>query len=135
MNVEINNQSKNKIDLFLVKTIGKKFLTAYKKKKFNISIAFVGDKRIRDLNKKYRGIDKTTDILSFAGEDNFLGELIINFNQVKRQAKKLGNKPKDELAFVLTHGLLHLSGYNDRTEAGEKKMEKLSNKFVKSVKK
>ncbi|MDD5072093.1 MAG: rRNA maturation RNase YbeY [Patescibacteria group bacterium] len=134
MVVEINNKTGSRIDLSLVQEAGEKFLRAHKKFDYSVSLAFVGDKKIRQLNKKYRGIDRVTDILSFPGEDKFLGEIIIDYSQIKRQAKELGNKPKDELVFILAHGLLHLLGHDDKTEAGRKKMEKLGNKFIKSIK-
>ena len=134
MVVEINNKAKNRIDLSLVKKAAEKFLRAYKKADHGVSIAFVGDKEIRELNKKYRKIDRVTDVLSFAGEEKFLGEVVIDYSQIKRQAGKFGNKPKDELVFILVHGLLHLLGHDDRTEAGRKKMERLGNEFIKSAK-
>ena len=133
MSVEINNKTKSRIDLLLIKRVTEKFLRTYKKIGFNVSIALVGDKKIRELNKNYRKINEVTDVLSFPGEEKFLGEIIIDYSQIKRQAKKFGNKPKDELIFILVHGLLHLLGYNDKSEAGRKKMEKLGNEFIKFV--
>ncbi|MDD5291295.1 MAG: rRNA maturation RNase YbeY [Patescibacteria group bacterium] len=134
MAVEINNKAKNKVNPSFVKKVAEKFLRAYKKTDYSISIAFVGDKEIRKLNKKYRRVDRVTDILSFAGEEKFLGEIILDYHQIKRQADKFGNKSKDELIFILVHGLLHLLGYDDKTEAGRKKMERLGNEFIKSIK-
>ena len=138
MNIEINNKTRSRIDLNLIKRVVERFLKYYKKRNHEVSIAFVGDKTIRKLNKKYRGIDRVTDVLSFKGEDNFLGEIIINYQQVRRQArqfggqaKKFGNKPKDELVFILVHGLLHLLGYDDETGEWKKKMEKLGEEFIK----
>ena len=132
MAVEINNKTKNRIDLSLVKKTGGKFLQYKNKEKFDVSIAFVGDSEMRKLNKRYRGINKTTDVLSFSGEEGFLGEIVISYAQIKRQAKEFGNKTKDELIFILVHGLLHLLGYDDRTEAGRKKMERLGAEFIKN---
>ena len=132
MVVEINNKTKNRIDLSLIKKAAEKFLRAYKKTDYSVSIALVGDKKIRKLNRRYRGVDGVTDVLSFPGEEKFLGEIIIDYNQVKRQAGKFGNKPKDELIFILVHGLLHLLGYDDRTEEGRREMERLGNKFLKN---
>jgi len=132
MSVEINNKTKAKINLSLVKKIARKFLKKHKKEKKDLSVAFVGDKKIKELNKNYRKINEVTDVLSFPGEEKFLGEIIIDYNQVKRQAGKFGNKPKDELIFILVHGLLHLLGYDDRTEEGRREMERLGNKFLKN---
>lgn len=128
--VEINNATKQKINLALVKETAQHFLRVYKKKKYEISIAFVGDSVIRKLNRNYRKTDKVTDVLSFPGEGIFLGEVIIDYAQIKRQAKKYGKTVKQELVFILVHGLLHLLGYDDKTEKGAKEMERLGKKFI-----
>lgn len=131
--VEINNATKQKINLALVKETAQHFLRVYKKKKYEISIAFVGDSVIRKLNRNYRKTDKVTDVLSFPGEGIFLGEVIIDYAQIKRQAKKYGKTVKQELVFILVHGLLHLLGYDDKTEKGAKEMEKLSEELIKEL--
>ena len=135
MSVEINNKTKAKINLSLVRKIARKFLKKHKKEKKDLSIAFVGDGRIRELNKNYRKIDKVTDVLSFAGEEKFLGEIIIDYNQVKRQARQFRGQGmravKEELIFILAHGLLHLLGYDDGTEVGRREMERLGEEFIK----
>lgn len=133
MIIEINNKTKSKIDLKTVKTVTEKFLEKNRKKNKEVSIVFVGDKSIRKLNKEYRGKDKVTDVLSFDGEEGFLGEILIDYAQIKRQAKKFNNSTKDELIFILVHGLLHLIGYEDKTEKGRLKMEELGNKFIKNL--
>lgn len=130
--IEINNKTRSGIDLESVKKVAEKFLRTYKINK-DISIAFVGDEVVKKLNHQYRKINKTTDILSFEGDDNFLGELIINYAQIKRQAKKFNNNIKQELIFILVHGLLHLAGYEDKTEKGRLEMEKLGQEFLDSL--
>ena len=136
MSVEINNKTKAKINLSLVKKIARKFLKKHKKEKKDLSVAFVGDKKIKELNKNYRKIDKVTDVLAFAGEEKFLGEVIIDYNQVKRQARQFRGRGmravEEELVFILAHGLLHLLGYDDGTEEGRREMERLGNKFLKN---
>ncbi len=95
---------------------------------------FVGDKKIRNLNKKYRNIDKSTDVLSFSENDKksfFLGELFLNYLRIKKQAKKYNNTAREELIFILVHGLLHLIGYEDKSDVGSLKMKNLGNKFIK----
>ena len=138
--VDINNKTKSKINLSLVKKTVNKFLQSHKLTKKEISVAFVGEARMQELNKRYRKKDKVTDVLSFSGENNFLGEIIINYPQIKRQArqfgeqaKKFSNKVDEELVFILVHGLLHLIGYDDKTETGRIKMEKLGNDFIKFI--
>ena len=130
--IEINNKTRSKIDLILVEKIAEEFLKFYKIKSKEVSIAFVGDTVIRRLNKKYRGYDRITDVLSFKGEEE-LGEIIIDYSQIKRQAKKFSGTVKEELVFILVHGLLHLIGYRDDTENGKRKMEGLGKKFIKVI--
>ena len=135
MVVEINNKTKNRIDLSLIKKAAEKFLRAYKKTDYSVSIALVGDKKIRKLNRRYRGVDGVTDVLSFPGEEKFLGEIIIDYNQVKRQARQFRGRGmravEEELVFILAHGLLHLLGYDDGTEVGRREMERLGEEFIK----
>lgn len=128
--IEINNKTRSNIDLKLIKKVGEKFLDIKRKKKYKVSIAFVGDKKIRELNQKYRGINKVTDVLTFAGEDNFLGEIIINYSQIKKQAKRFSNSIKQELIFILVHGLLHLLEYEDDTVKKKEHMIKMGEKII-----
>jgi probable rRNA maturation factor len=132
--VEINNQTKNKINIVLVKSVTEKFLQKHKLNKKEVSIAFVGDKEISKLNRIYRKIDKATDVLSFSGEGDFLGEIVIDYAQIKRQAKEFKKSVSEELIFILVHGLLHLVGYDDRTEKGRVKMIELGEKFLNNSK-
>ncbi len=131
--IEINNTTGNKINLALIRKTVKKFLELCGRNKFTVSIALVGDGRIRALNKQYRQLDKTTDVLAFSGEDNFLGEIIINYQQVKRQAGKFNQSVQRELLFILVHGLLHLLGYDDETEKGRREMESLGENYLKRL--
>ena len=94
------------------------------------SIVFIDDKFMHELNMKYRGIDRTTDVLSFAFEDNNnicynirqLGEIFVSIPKMKEQAKEYGHSEKRELAFLVVHGLLHLLGYHTLGEKEEKEM-------------
>ena len=128
--IEINNKTRSNIDLKLIKSITENFLKYYKKKEKEISIAFVGDKKIREFNKEYRGINKVTDVLTFVGENKFLGEVIINYSQIKRQAKRFSNSIKQELVFILVHGLLHLLEYEDDTVKKKEQMIKMGEKII-----
>jgi probable rRNA maturation factor len=101
-----------------------------------ISIVIVGDQRIRALNKKYRKKDRVTDVLSFAQNDidqkyslvndNYLGEIFINFRQAERQSKNV----KEEILNLLVHGYLHLKGYTHDNDKDMEKIKKLTEKIV-----
>ncbi len=129
--IEINNQTKNKIDLTELNEIIKNFLKAYKIKNKEVSLALVNDQAIKKINKAYLGRNQATDVLAFPGSSNELGEIIIDYDQIKRQAGSYHNTVGQELIFVLVHGLLHLVGYDDKTEKQRKKMERLGEEFIK----
>lgn len=142
MSVEITNKTKTKINLSLIKLVTERFLLFYKKKNWGVSIVLLGDKEIAKVNNKYRKINKPTDVLSFVEEDSkifaqekFLGEVLVDYQQIKRQAKEKKIKEKEEMVFILVHGLLHLMGYDDKTDKEAKKMEDLGIKFIKKIEK
>lgn len=139
--VEINNTTKQKINAAKVKSLVEAFLATYKKSAFEVSVAVIGAARMQKLNKAYRGIDKPTDVLSFAGGRNdsrqkkYLGEVIINIAEVKKAGKYLevfGLKKSADYIFyfLLVHGLLHLVGYNDEKESDRLKMLSLGERFL-----
>lgn len=134
MKIEINNQTNYKIDFELVKKVVRVFGRVYKIKNQEISLAFVSDAEIKKLNKTYRGLNQATDILSFSGDGDYLGEIIIDYDQIKRQAGDFNNSAEKELIFILTHGLLHLIGYDDKTENERLKMIKLGEEFIEKFK-
>lgn len=95
------------------------------------SIVFVEDDEIHQMNKEYRGVDRVTDVISFAFEDNdkkeyngirVLGDIYVCIPQMKRQAIDYGHSEKRELSFLCVHGLLHLLGYDHMNEKDEKIM-------------
>jgi probable rRNA maturation factor len=131
--VEINNQTRTAIDLPAVKKAAEKVLKLYKSEGKDLSIAFVGEVTIRRLNKAYRKSDRVTDILSFDGEGDDLGELVICYAKIKRQGPRFGHTPRQELLFILVHGLLHLFGENDDTEKKRLRMIELGEKIIKKL--
>lgn len=114
-------------------------LKKIKKNKFDISIHFIGDSRIRTINRRHRGIDKITDVLAFAAlegevfDGSDLGDLFISPAQIKRQAREYNVSEKEELVRILIHGVLHLNGYDHDTKSKAKKMFALQEKFVKQA--
>ena len=90
------------------------------------SIAFISDRRMKELNQFFRGKDTTTDVLSFPHEpDEFdsdktnLGDIVISAEQAQRQAKENGLTLDDEIKQLILHGILHLCGYDHETDNGE----------------
>ncbi len=99
----------------------------------SVSVIFVSDKKIHQINKEYRNIDRPTDVISFAlsdyqGDNDYvaeeLGDIFISVDAAKRQAKEYEHSEKREICFLFTHGLLHLNGFDHQTKEEEKDMIK-----------
>ncbi len=88
----------------------------------SFSIIFVSNKEIKALNKKYRNFNKVTDVLSFEGEDDYLGDVFISLKRAFKQAKMYKHSIIREVAFLAVHGYLHLKGYDHQNKEDEKKM-------------
>lgn len=99
-----------------------------------LSVIFVLDKKMQEINKQYRNIDKTTDVISFALNDNQddsafyyeteLGDIFINIDAAIRQAEDYNHSERREICFLFTHGLLHLCGFDHLTDNDEREMIK-----------
>ncbi|MCM3599535.1 rRNA maturation RNase YbeY [Robertmurraya korlensis] len=101
-----------------------------------LSVTFVDNDRIQEINREYRGKDKPTDVISFALEElgegeiqisganmpRVLGDIIISIDKAREQATDYGHSVERELGFLAVHGFLHLLGYDHETEAEEKEM-------------
>jgi len=106
---------------------GEKALKALGKAGQDATIAFVSDRQIKILNKRFRGLGNPTDILSFpAGDDQFaetsqpsLGDVAISVERAEIQAVENGLAFEKEIAQLILHGLLHLCGYDHETDDGE----------------
>ncbi len=94
-------------------------------KKYSLSIAFISPKKSREINKKYRKIDKPTNILSFSFNKNE-GEILLCQSVIKKETKKFSRTYKELLGFLVIHGMLHLKGYehSSRMERAEEKYDK-----------
>lgn len=109
-----------------------------------LSILFVGDKKMTQLNTAYRGIRKSTDVLSFEAriplqkgmDNNILGDVVINVPRAESQAGTYGTGFDDEICRLLIHGTLHLLGYDhEKSEYGARKMRKKEQEIMDAVKK
>jgi probable rRNA maturation factor len=93
-----------------------------------LSLVFIGDKRSQALNKKYRGKDKPTNVLSFAlGEKD--GEIFINAQEARRGAGEYSLTQEKFIGFLFIHGMLHLKGYRHGSKMNEQE-KKLRKKFA-----
>lgn len=129
MKVEINNTTEERINLELVREVAEKFCLEYKISK-DLSVAFVDDEEMQRLNQSTRGKNGVTDILSFEGDGDLFGELVIDYAQIRRQSGEFSNNEEDELVFIFVHGLFHLIGYTDETEDKRLEMIKKGEEFI-----
>lgn len=134
--VEFLGQELDKKTLKLLKKVAKQTFKSVgqKPRMLEVGITFVDDDEIQELNKAERGVDETTDVLSFPNLDNVfnrqinkknfpddinpengkveLGDVVINLNKAHEQAGSFGHSFTREVAYLLVHGLLHLMGYD-----------------------
>lgn len=86
-------------------------------KEYYVSVSFVDDNEIKNLNRDYRNVDKVTDVLSFPMDEEYddkiiLGDIVINMSRVLSQAKEFGHSNRRELSYLCVHSTLHLLGYD-----------------------
>ncbi len=123
----VSRQRRRQIDCELWQVFGEKALKAIGKAGHAATIAFISDRQIKILNKRFRGLGKPTDVLSFpAGDEEFgetsqqsLGDIAISVERAETQAVENGLAFEEEIAQLILHGLLHLCGYDHETDKGE----------------
>lgn len=144
MRILIKNQQRQRpLNKKRITRVARSILSLMEKDKVELSILFVGEMRMLMLNRQYRGINKSTDVLSFeAGisldvyQRDVLGDVVININKVEEQAVSSGISFYDELYRLLIHGILHLLGY-DHEDSGYKArlMRKKEREILNAIKK
>jgi len=124
MTLLIRNFTKNRISVKRLEKVTEAVIAEEKiKGEVEVSLVFTGEKRIRNLNKTYRGVDRVTDVLSFEGENDddfvspgggvsYLGEIFICYPRAQRQAREKKHLIEKEIDILLVHGLFHLLGYD-----------------------
>jgi probable rRNA maturation factor len=123
----VNRQRKRPIDCKRWQSFATKASRALPVAAAGVTVAFVSDRVMRVLNQMWRGKRATTDVLSFSAEQSTfekaeglsLGDIVISIEQAARQAKDHGLSVENEIAQLILHGLLHLSGYDHETDHGE----------------
>ena len=118
-----------------LETVEKVLYSAVEKEKLEnveFNLIIVDNKYIHELNKTYRGIDRETDVITFALEDDktiilpseerILGDIYISIDRAREQAEEYGHSLLRELSFLAVHGFYHLLGYDHMTEEDEKVM-------------
>jgi len=116
MTVEVRNRQHRRVDTRSLRQLAKRIHTGE-----SLSIVLVSDREMAELNLQYHHVAGPTDILTFDYEEG-QGELIISVDHAVSQARRYRTTPARELALYVVHGILHLSGYNDRTPAERRRM-------------
>jgi len=91
-----------------------------------MALRLTGDEELRSLNLEFAGIDSSTDVLSFAGSGQHVGDLAISWPATLRQAQQYGHTDQTELGLLAVHGLLHLLGWDHASAAERREMSRLT---------
>ncbi len=153
----IKNFTRHKFDRKYLDKVAERTLQVVKiKKSVEISLVIIGEKRIKLLNKKFRGMDKITDVLSFGNEEGrnkkaknkseksikfinppgdilYLGEIFICHPQVEKQARQKNHSVKKELSILLIHGISHLAGFDHKGKYEDSEMKIIEEKVLESL--
>lgn len=136
--IEINNLTRIGVDKNLIEKISQSVLHG-EKREGGISLAFVGPRRMREINKNYRGRNKVTNVLAFSEKGIFceklaLGEIIICLQAVRKGAQENKCGFEEELSRVLIHGILHILGYEHEGDGRKAdKMREREEHYLKKI--
>lgn len=104
----------------------------------SVNVVLIDDENMKQYNHDFRKIDKTTDVLSFVDGESMddlvhLGDILISFEAVKKQAQEYGHSIKREFSFLVTHGFLHLLGYDHMEPEEEKEMFSMQREILSGI--
>lgn len=115
MKIYINDLTGKVKELKLIKNQSKSILSYLKlPSSTEVSISFIDDGYMRELNLKYRDNNRTTDVLSFPQEGELLGDILISVDKATAQSEELGHTFEQEVRRLVVHGILHLLGYDHK---------------------
>lgn len=136
----VNRQRKVAVDKQRWKLFAERAVAVSPAGEASVTVAFISDRKMRELNRRWRGKDKTTDVLSFPTEQSDfekvegleLGDVVISIEQAARQAKQNKVALDNEVSQLILHGILHLCGYDHETDKGQ--MNKLELRLRRKLK-
>lgn len=133
---EVNSRVPKKRLLLLFEAIANE--ESYSRWRGQVNLVFTTERRIRTLNRQFRSLDKSTDVLSFhlgepTAHDSIFGEIYISVPTAKRQANQYQSTLTDELLRLACHGMLHLFGYNHVKASDAKKMKVREDYFLEKI--
>jgi len=141
LKIRISNlNKKRKVNRKEIEKAALKILTGYRKKDTLIDITFVGNARIKALNKKYMRRTGPTDVLSFVLEEKHLprkkrliGDIYISSDMASSNAGRFNTSFRKEILLYTVHGMLHILGFGDKTAKEKKKIRRLEKRFLKEL--
>ncbi len=138
------NEEFDKYEEIYQKLMEKTFKKLNIKKDYEVDVNLIDNERIHEINREYRHVDRSTDVISFAFLDHvdgevtikgdiptLLGEIFISVDKAKEQANAYGHSLLREMSFLFVHGLLHLLGYDHMTKEEETVMFSLQEEILK----
>jgi len=134
--MEITDENMNAIEKAIFTTIE----TEHAEGNFEVSVSFVTNEEIRELNKTYRNVDCETDVLSFPMDDEedvegviMLGDVILSTEKIIEQATEFGNSLEREMIYLTVHSMLHLLGYDHIEDDEKKEMRTMEKEVMKAL--
>ena len=138
------NEEFDKYEEIYQKLMEKTFKKLNIKKDYEVDVNLIDNERIHEINREYRHVDRSTDVISFAFLDHvdgevtikgdiptLLGEIFISVDKAEEQANAYGHSLLREMSFLFVHGLLHLLGYDHMTKEEETVMSSLQEEILK----
>jgi probable rRNA maturation factor len=128
VNVEVSGAAVPRLSRREIAAFVRKVLRAAGRHAGEVSIALVDDQTMRSLNHRFRGKNKTTDVLTFPADVSYagpgakhrpLGDIVISVDQARRQAAEEQHSLPTEIRYLILHGILHALGYDHETDGGE----------------
>ena len=140
MHVAVVNRQKKRVKVVRLERIAEAVMAAEGcHPDAELSVVIGDDSRIRGLNRRYKRKDTATDVLAFAQGESpsragpLLGDVVISVETAARQAKERGHGLAHELAILLAHGILHLTGWSDETPAEQRRMMRRTEQVLKQI--
>ena len=125
-------QDKVKVERRFIRKIVKETLKK-EKKSGEVSLVLAGNEYVKEMNLKYRSVNRETDVLAFPMDEEILGDIVISVEKVQEQAVSYRQSFEEEMARIIIHGVLHLLGYNDSNKHESKRMHARQEQILKEV--
>lgn len=128
--MDVRNLTRERFDITGFQKTAEAVLVREKKGKSDLSLLFVGEAQMRELNKRWRDKDYAANVLAFPGGELSLGEVVLCPPVIRKDAKEYGITYQETTRLMFVHGLLHLLGYDHKTPTQEKRMKSKEQQYL-----